>query len=197
MSVRAVHCWTRPRRASRRDAAIARAGGGAPLGACLVLCVVFVSMASFAAGAEPPPLLLRDMQGVEHDVDAVLDRGRTVTLLFWQTWCTSCKREAPHVVEAAAANQDAIAFFGVVAGPDGAVNEAKLRATVSAWGFRFPQIRDPDLDLVRRYHAFGTPVVVILGPERRVLYRGYRLPADWSRYRGRAGSTGAPPPSGS
>jgi len=138
------------------------------------------------AGAPASSFVLHDMSGHQHDVDALLAQGKIVTLLFWQTWCTSCKREAPKVVAAEKTNADSVAFFGVIVGPDRSVDEAKIEKTVTEWGFRFPQIRDRNLELADRYQAFGTPVIVILGPERRVLYRGYRLPRDWSAYRGQA-----------
>jgi len=144
--------------------------------------VLALLLAANASGAAP--LVLEDMEGRAHDVDAILAAGRNVTLVFWQTWCSSCKREAPHLVEAIEAQRGAIDFFGVVAGPDRSVDEAKIRETARDWGFSHPQVRDRDLALARAYGAFGTPVIVVMGSGREVLYHGHRLPEDWGPLRG-------------
>jgi thiamine biosynthesis lipoprotein len=138
-------------------------------------------------------LVLEDMDGNPHDVDAILAAGRNVTLVFWQTWCSSCKREAPHLVEAVEVQRGAIDFFGVVAGPDRSVDEAKVRATARDWGFTHPQVRDRDLELAHAYDAFGTPVIVVIGPGREVLYHSHRLPKDWTPLRGRGASAAGRP----
>jgi thiol-disulfide isomerase/thioredoxin len=154
---------------------------------------MFVAMLVLAMSAIPAngsALVLEDMDGTAHDVDAILAEGRNVTLVFWQTWCSSCKREAPHLVEAIETHRDAIAFFGVIAGPDRSVDEKKVRTTADTWGFEHPQVRDRDLALSHTYEAYGTPVIIVIGPEHEVLFRGHRLPKDWTPYRGSGAAGG-------
>jgi thiol-disulfide isomerase/thioredoxin len=131
-------------------------------------------------GASSEPLVLHDMAGRTHDADAMLAAGRPVVLVFWQTWCPSCKREAPELAHAVKQYGDAMAFFGVVSGPDDVVDDAKVRRVAEAWGHRHPQIRDRDLSLTNRFKVRGTPVIIVLGREGRELFRGFRLPKDWS-----------------
>lgn len=123
-----------------------------------------------------------DMDDVDHDVDAVLAGGRNVVLVFWQTWCGPCKREAPHLAEAAREHVDGLEFLGVVAGTDKDVDDTKVRRYVEKYDLPYAQIRDRDLSLTKQYEVVGTPTIIILGQDRKVLYRGNRPPEDWSAY---------------
>jgi thiol-disulfide isomerase/thioredoxin len=136
------------------------------------------------------------MDGEHHDVDALLESGRNVALIFWQTWCSSCKKEAPKLARAVREHGDEIRFFGIVSGPDRAVDDDKVRRVAREWNHPQPQIRDRDLSLTRRFKVRGTPVIVILGRDREILYRGYRLPKSWATYRGADAPESAEPPSG-
>lgn len=169
-----------------------------------VVAALLVSLASLvwvvgnsaARAAEPSALVLVDMDGTQHHVDALLDSGQNVALVFWQTWCTSCKREAPNLAQAIREHADAIRFFGVVSGPDAAVDDEKVRRVAREWKHPHPQIRDRDLSLTRRFNVRGTPVIIVLGRDGEVLYRGYRPPKSWAALRGAGAGDAAPPASG-
>ncbi|MFN0057881.1 MAG: TlpA family protein disulfide reductase [Planctomycetota bacterium] len=125
-------------------------------------------------------LAFTDMEGVRHDLDALLEGGTNVTLVFWQTWCASCLREAPELAEAARTLNGRMPFFGVISGPEGAVDDEKVREVVRKFATPYPQIRDRDLHLTRYCDVRGTPTLLVLGRGRRVLYTGHRPPADWT-----------------
>lgn len=125
---------------------------------------------------------LTDMQGVEHDVDAVLDTGQRVVLVFWQTWCGPCKREAPELAKASLEFSDQLKFFGVVAGSDKDVNDDKVRAYVAKYKLPYAQIRDRDLTLVKQYEVKATPTILVLGEGRELLYRSHHLPKAWTTF---------------
>ncbi|MBW2292924.1 MAG: TlpA family protein disulfide reductase [Deltaproteobacteria bacterium] len=148
---------------------------GARLG--LVAGLVFALLG--VAGASSERLLLLDMDGRTHDADALLAAGQPVVLVFWQTWCPTCKREAPELAHAVEKYGDAMKFFGVVSGPDDVIDDAKVLRVAEEWGHRHPQIRDRDLSLTNRFKVIGTPAIIVLGREGRELYRGHRLPKDW------------------
>jgi thiol-disulfide isomerase/thioredoxin len=143
-----------------------------------IACLTLAALGALGAGSEL--LVLHDMDGVTHDGDALLAEGTPVVLVFWQTWCPTCKREAPELAHAVKEYGDAMKFFGVVSGPDDVVDDAKVRRVAEAWGHHHPQIRDRDLSLTKRFKVFGTPVIIVLGREGRELFRGHRLPKDWS-----------------
>lgn len=164
--------------------------------ASLIVTLVVSGCAGGAAPADQPlsggaPLVVTDMDGARHDLDAALERGGTVGLVFWQTWCESCAQEAPRLAEAAREHQGRIAFLGVVPGRDDLVDAGEVRAVARRWGYGFPQVRDPDLVLSRRLGVEGTPTIVVLGRGREVLYRGHRPPPEWAPY---LGAPAAPAP---
>lgn len=158
----------------------------------LRLCTPFVlllvglssSLVATAGRAQvtPDPMRLTDMDGAELDIDALLAEGRNVVFVFWQTWCAPCKREAPHLAEAARAYTESLRFVGVVSGADRDVDETKVRKYVEKYALPYPQVRDRDLALVHRYEVKGTPTILILGPGREILYRGSTPPEDWAAY---------------
>lgn len=130
------------------------------------------------------PLLLTDMEGRTHDVDALLRRDRPVALVFWQTWCESCIREAPGLAAAAREQDGRVEFFGVVPGTDEYVDDEEVRRTAAEMGLPYPQVRDRDLALTDRYGVQGTPTIVVLGAGGRILFQGHRPPGDWSAFAG-------------
>lgn len=130
------------------------------------------------------PLSLTDMDGGRHDLDAQLEGGATVVLVFWQSWCASCLREGPGLAQAARVLEGRVLFYGIISGPDEAVDEAAVRAKTAAMHLPYPQIRDRTLALTEACHVTGTPTIVVLGRDRRILYHGHRPPADWTAWPG-------------
>jgi len=118
------------------------------------------------------------------DVDGVTHRLEQPTVfVFWQPWCRSCREEAPEAVAASAELDGAVVFVGVVSGPDEAVDGALFDQSVDELELTYPQVRDRDLALARRFDVRSTPMVVMVGDDGRVRYRGSILPRDWSQLR--------------
>ncbi len=159
----------------------------------VLLPLLFGCQSSGAAKSAPPEqisaevsLSAQDRAGTVQDLDAALARGERVALVFWQTWCESCREEAPAIAAAAAAQGGRIRFVGVVPGSRETVKEEEVSATAEAWGYSFPQVRDYDLAWSKALGVRGTPTIVVLGQGREVLYREHRPPADWSAFAGLA-----------
>ncbi|MFQ5655637.1 MAG: TlpA family protein disulfide reductase, partial [Planctomycetota bacterium] len=74
--------------------------------------------------------------------------------------------------------EDAIQFVGVIPGPDENVDEEEVRRLAKSFRLPYPQARDRDLSLTRRFGVRGTPTIIVLGPGGVVRYRGHSLPAD-------------------
>lgn len=150
--------------------------------ACLVGC---------AGGPEPSAtapadaLALTDVAGQDLDLDAALERGESVALIFWQTWCESCEKEAPTIAAASRDEGERIRFVSVVPGKESTVDLSEVEAKRQAWGYgEFPLVRDTDLSLSRSLGVRGTPTIVVLGRGRSIRYREHRPPSDWASLRG-------------
>ncbi len=152
----------------------------APRHRSATLLGLLLALNAAGAFADPAPLRFEDMDGNAFDAEAIANDGKPVVFVFWQTWCPSCKKEAPQLTHAVEQFGGRIHFFGVVSGPDGDIDDADVRRTATAWGYSHAQVRDRDLALATRFRVTGTPVIVVVGRGGRVLYRGYRLPEDWS-----------------
>jgi hypothetical protein len=71
-------------------------------------------------------------------------------------------------------------FVGVVSGPDDRVDEGAVRDRVEEYEMPYPQVRDRDLSLSRRFGVDSTPTLIVLGEGGRVIYRGKGAPAAWA-----------------
>lgn len=167
------------RRRTRRDG-VRHAGSLARTARRGALAVLL--FATWAPCVAAESLELVDMNGGRHDADALIEAGHPVVLIFWNTWCRSCKGEAPKIARAAEEYGETLRFFGVISGPDRVIDDEKVRRVAREWGYSHPQVRDRDLALAKRFRIFGTPVVIVLGDGGRELYRGFRLPDDWDPF---------------
>ncbi|MEQ8762785.1 MAG: TlpA disulfide reductase family protein [Planctomycetota bacterium] len=123
-------------------------------------------------------LSLQTMDGRTLDLDRSLAAGHSVALIFWQTWCSSCKTEMPELNEAAHELEGQVDFVGVIPGPDDRVDDGEVLAVAGSYALVYPQVRDRDLSLTRRFGVQGTPTIVVIGPDRSILFDGHRSP-DW------------------
>ncbi|MCA8960839.1 MAG: FAD:protein FMN transferase [Planctomycetes bacterium] len=136
---------------------------------------------SVASGSDVVAHLGRvsDRSGVLHDLDAELRSGKRVVLVFWQSWCAPCRREAPGIQQASRRYADGLAFYGVITGSDDDVDDAAVDRFIHDAGLTYPQIRDRDAGLWHRYEIVGTPTIVVIDTNGKVIYRDHRPPI-WS-----------------
>lgn len=132
-----------------------------------------------SSAARFPQPVVTDMDGQQVDVAGALRSGRTVVLVFWQTWCATCIVEAPELAAAARAHSDEILFVGVVPGPDGTVDDAEVRRVAQRYDLPYAQVRDRDLSLSHTFAVVGTPTLIALAPDGSEGWRHHRPPEDW------------------
>jgi len=132
------------------------------------------------AAALPNALLqerLSDTAGGSLVLGDELATGKTVTLVFWQAWCPSCRTEAPELV-AASREYPNLEIIGVVSGPDESVDAAELERAITELRLPYRNVRDRTLELTRALAVRGTPTIVVLDAQGRTRYRGHKAP-DW------------------
>jgi len=126
--------------------------------------------------------VLEDMEGGKLDIDGALASGRSVAFVFWQTWCGSCRAEFPELIAAAKKYKGKINFVGVISGPDDLIDDEEVKAVAEEFELSYPQVRDRDLVLTRRYKVTGTPTIVIVGEGAKTLYLDHHAPDSWEDY---------------
>jgi thiol-disulfide isomerase/thioredoxin len=124
---------------------------------------------------------LQDMSGNFHDLPELIKEGDNIALIFWQTWCATCKAELPIVSKTAKNTKLGIKFFGIISGSDDFVDDAKVLDYASKLKLTFPQIRDRDASLSEQFQIDGTPTIIVFSNGGKILYRGHTLPMNWNQ----------------
>ena len=105
-------------------------------------------------------------------------RGHPTVLIFWTSWCSFCKAEAPEFNRLARRYRaKGVRLLGINVQD----SEKRTRAGVKDFGIRYPVARDDEASVARRYQVNATPTVIFLDAQGVVRYRGNRLPEDYDR----------------
>ena len=101
--------------------------------------------------------------------DVSLDRltGRPTLLNLWATWCLPCREEMPLLQEAFVRYGQDVRFLGVDTqdSPEGAAS------LVSDLGIGYPQVLDPDGELLSALGVRGLPVTLAIDESGRIVAR--------------------------
>lgn len=119
-----------------------------------------------APGTQLPAVTLRCLDGRS---SLTLDRlpARPYLINLWASWCEPCRREAPRLATAAAAAGPRVQFLGV----DTADGRDPALAFVDDFGIAYPQLADPNSDVLHQLPAPGLPVTLAVDASGRVVYR--------------------------
>ena len=93
-------------------------------------------------------------------VDLSQLRGKIVVVNLWATWCGPCREEMPILQAASEKFGDDVQFVGVLT-KDSVSSAAGYLPGV---GTTYPQVLDPDADLLESLRVPGLPVSVMLDP---------------------------------
>jgi len=127
-------------------------------------------MRDFGVGllsGEPSPVALPDLAGER--VDLQNQRGHLVMLYFWATWCPYCTREMPSTMETIhrELRDQGLTIL--------AINLGESRALVAPWieqrHITFPVLLDENGAVAGAYRVRGTPTVVLVDRQGRLLGR--------------------------
>lgn len=121
--------------------------------------------AAATARAELPRVTLRCLgRGPALALDRLPARPYIVNL--WASWCVPCQREAPRLA-AAAATHDRVGFLGI----DTQDERGSALDFLHHFGIDYPQLVDPNGDVLHRLPAPGIPVTLAVDASGHVVYR--------------------------
>jgi cytochrome c biogenesis protein CcmG, thiol:disulfide interchange protein DsbE len=86
-------------------------------------------------------------------------RGSVVVLDFWASWCGPCKHSVPLMNRVATRFGKQVAVYGINSESIGA---SWLALVADNWGFRYPILRDPELQTQVAYGVQALPTVVVI-----------------------------------
>jgi peroxiredoxin len=149
-----------------------------PLNEDLVKSSVSAEKAEAKRGTEPgnlaPEFQLTQLDGTALTLSDL--RGQPAVLVFWASWCSFCKEEAPHVNKLA----EAFANRGVhVFGINVRDSQARTEWGVKNFGIHYPVVRDANGNAAHDYNVEGIPNVLFLDRKGAVRYVGSHIPGDY------------------
>ena len=156
--------------------------------AVILLLILFPTNGAFsetsgkAVTISPVLETLRDMRGNIHHVHSNNGKNANTVLVFWQTWCTTCRAELPSITKVSEFNNSGLQFFGIISGPDTIVNEQKVNSMVEQLNLSFPQIRDKSAEISDLFEVVGTPTIIIFNSRGEILYRDHTAPGNWNDF---------------
>lgn len=154
--------------------------------AVIVLAAVVLQSTVFAQGAPPkgrtgektqaPSAPVQTLEGASLDLADVVSRKPTM-LVFWATWCPSCRRETPNFKEAH--RRYSSRGLNVVAVDIGVRDSVTaVRDFVKENGLPYRVLFDPHQEAVYTYRVAATPTVLLLDASGAIVHRGSSVDFD-------------------
>ncbi len=134
--------------------------------ACLVAALGAAHAEPLQVGDRAPNWMLMDQFDQPTSLYDTVDSGHMVVMVFWASWCGHCKKLLPEIKRVAAAQKDhKVTFYLMNVWENG---DPAAFSAEHAQGL--PVILRAD-SVARRFAIDITPAVVVVGPDRRILYK--------------------------
>ncbi len=134
--------------------------------ACLVTAFGVSHAEPLQVGDRAPNWMLMDQFDQPISLYNTVDSGHMVVMVFWASWCGHCKQLLPEIKRVSAAQKERKVTFYLMNvwenGDPAAFSEQHAQG--------LPVILRAD-SVARRFAVDVTPAVVVVGPDRRILYK--------------------------
>jgi thiol-disulfide isomerase/thioredoxin len=148
-----------------------------PLTILLLLLIFLFLPASLPAVQEGQPLIPfkgTDLAGKAIDLQQSIG-SRPVLLVFWASWCPTCKTEVPKINKLAEKySGQGMDFIAVNVGYNDSVERA--RAFMEKTGMRYPAYFDGSGKVTEQYQLLGVPTILIADKHGVVRFRNFMTP---------------------
>ncbi len=116
----------------------------------------------------------KDLDGNTIDMSRLVGK-KPVMLVFWASWCPSCREEVPKINKLYEKyRKQGMEFIGINVGYNDSVTKA--RAFVKKTGMAYPVIFDKRGKISRMFAVQGVPTVFVTDRNGVVRFKNYGLP---------------------
>jgi len=143
-----------------------------------VLIVFIMSIVAFYAAAESNQAQHFSIQTLDGSHFNLSDfKGKkAVHLVFWATWCPSCRREIPKLKEVQKKYGNDMALLTINIAMDDPLHD--VRHYVKEHNIDYAVAYDRESEVTRLYGVEGTPTQLIIDINGKIRYRGVHVPDD-------------------
>ena len=127
-----------------------------------------------------PSVQLKDLQGKTVNTSTLLNDGKPFIICFFAGWCKPCLRELEAIHEVYEDWQKETGVKLIAVSIDDAQNSLKVGPDVSAKGWQFEILLDPNSDFRRALGGSLIPAVFIAGGDGKIVFSrtGYTTGAE-------------------
>ena len=141
---------------------------------CLMLSAPLFAAMGLKVGDVAPEFALKDLQGKVHTLTELRKQGH-VFLVFWATECVYCYAHIKDFNQLQEKYRGKVTVTAInIAGE----YDKEVARYVKDNGVKYLTLSDrlKNLDASEAYHVMCTPTLVLVSPEGKVLYYGYKIP---------------------
>lgn len=114
------------------------------------------------------------LDGKSYDLQASIG-SKPVMLVFWASWCPTCRSEIPKINQLAAKFQNrGMEFIAVNVGYNDSIERAQ--SFVQKTGMSYPAYFDGSGNIAEQYGLQGVPTIIIADKHGIVRFRNYSAP---------------------
>ena len=130
---------------------------------------------SAEVGAPVPDFTVRTLAGEQFSKASL--SGKPALLVFWNTWCSSCKSELPKLNQVAAKfGPKQLTVLAVNTGLND--SESKARAYWKKYSYTFTAGYDHSFEMGENFRVMGVPTIVLVDAQGLVRYSNSSMPRD-------------------
>lgn len=145
----------------------------------IMICMLLVGQGSVRAaevGEPSPEFQFQTINGQQVSFSE-LKGEKPIFLVFWATWCRTCKDEIPVLNELYKKfSVMGMEFLAVGVGIND--SEARVKRFAMKNNLSYPVAFDAGGKITKEFGIFGTPTVLVIDREGIIRYRDSNLPAD-------------------
>lgn len=123
-------------------------------------------------GAQAPNFVLPNLAGEKVELASMTSKKPTL-LVFWATWCPTCKEEIPILNEWSQKFPD-LTILGI----DVQESRERVQAFAQKQKIQYPVLLDEEAEVAHQYGLVGIPASVLLAKGGKVIYYGFALPQN-------------------